>query len=98
MKTFVHMAAIAASLLVAGCSGMNREGERIFPQVSGLGAQLRSPSSAATGVVRIYDYRDGVQVQLSIDNLRPGVYRIAIHETGNCSSHNLFSAGTAWAP
>jgi len=77
---------------------MNREGERIFPTVTGLGAQLRSPSSAATGVVRIYDYRDGVQVQLSINNLLPGAYRIAIHENGNCRSPNLFSAGPAWAP
>jgi Cu/Zn superoxide dismutase len=97
MKTFVRMAAIAVSLLAAACGG-NLDGERVFAQVSGLGAQLRSPSSAATGVVRIYDNRDGVQVQLSIDNLLPGAYRIAIHQNPNCSSPNLFSAGPAWAP
>jgi Cu/Zn superoxide dismutase len=98
MKTFVPVGAFIASLLLAACGGTNKEGLTMFPQVAGLGAQLRSPSSAATGVVRIYDYRDGVQVQLSVNNLFPGLYRIAIHEKGNCSSPNLFSAGPPWAP
>ena len=98
MKTFVRMGALAASLVVAACGGANKEGLQFFPQVTGLGAQLRSTSSAATGVVHIYDYRDGVQVQLSVSNLYPGQYRIAIHERGNCSSGNLFSAGPPWAP
>ena len=99
MKTLVRAAAVAAaSVLVASCAGFKQEVDSMFPGGNGLGAQLRSPVSAATGVVRVYDYRDGVQVQLSIDNLLPGQYRIAIHENGNCSSHNLFSAGSAWAP
>ena len=67
-------------------------------RVGGLVAQLRSPGSAATGVVRVYDYRDGVQMQVAVDNLIPGRYRVAFHETGNCRSANLFSAGPAWAP
>ena len=64
----------------------------------GLVAQLRSRVSAATGVVRIFNYRDGVVVQASIANLVPGTYRIALHEKGNCSSSNYFSTGPAWAP
>ena len=31
-------------------------------------------------------------------NLPPGAYRIAFHETPNCSSPNGFSAGAPWAP
>ena len=64
----------------------------------GLVAQLRGTGSAATGVVHIFDYRDGVVVQLSINNLMPATYRIALHDKGNCKSPNLFSAGSAWAP
>ena len=30
-----------------------------------------------------------------VTNLLPGTYRIAIHERGNCSSPNGFSAGPA---
>ena len=48
--------------------------------------------------MRIYDYRDGVNVQVAMDNMYPGQYRIALHENGNCSSPNLFSAGPPWAP
>lgn len=33
-----------------------------------------------------------------VTNLFPGSYRLALHERGNCSSPNLFSAGPAWAP
>jgi Cu/Zn superoxide dismutase len=64
----------------------------------GLVAQLRGTGSAATGVVHIFDYRDGVVVQLAVANLLPGTYRIALHDGGNCKSPNLFSAGSAWAP
>jgi Cu/Zn superoxide dismutase len=72
--------------------------DAMFPQGAGLVAQLRSPSSAATGTVHIYEFRDGIQVQLTINNLYPGEYQIAFHERGNCSSPNLFSAGAPWAP
>ncbi|MCC6869638.1 MAG: superoxide dismutase family protein [Burkholderiales bacterium] len=64
----------------------------------GLVARMQSRSSAVTGAVRVFDYRDGVQVQLAVSNLIPGSYRLALHERGNCSSPNLFSAGAAWAP
>lgn len=70
----------------------------MFPEGGGLVARMRSPNSAVTGTVRIYDFRNGVQVQLSVTNMYPGSYRVAIHERGNCSSPNLFSAGGAWAP
>lgn len=89
---------LAACLLVGACTGMKRQMDADFPEGAGLVAQLRSPSSAASGAVHVYDSRNGVQVQLAINNLYPGEYRIAIHERGNCTSPNLFSAGAAWAP
>ena len=67
-------------------------------RAGGLVAELGSPSSSVTGVVHVYDTRDGVQVQLSINNLYPGQYRIAFHANPNCRSPNLFSAGPPWAP
>ena len=93
---------IAAALAGAGCgssSSSSKQGlDSLLPQVGGVTAQLRSPSSAATGVVHIFDRKDGIQVQLFISNLQPGAHRIAFHEFANCRSPNLFSAGKAWAP
>jgi Cu/Zn superoxide dismutase len=88
-----------AAVLLAGCSSsMKEEMSSVFPDNAGLVARLRSPSSAATGTVRVADFRDGVSVQIVISNLIPGQYRVSLHETGNCSSFNLFSAGPPWAP
>jgi Cu/Zn superoxide dismutase len=93
MKRFTHwIVSFALAALVVGCAGKDNE------PPGGLVAQLGGPSSAAKGAVHIFDYRDGIQVQLSMSNLLPGAYRIAIHEVGNCKSPNLFSAGPAWAP
>lgn len=97
MRNIALLAGVAAVLVGCG-SQANREGMNVLPPVSGVHAQLRSPGTAATGVVHVFDYKDGVQVQLSIANLTPGVHRIAFHERANCTSPNLFSAGKAWAP
>jgi Cu/Zn superoxide dismutase len=86
-----------ASLASCGSSGKS-DPDALRARVGGLVANLRSPSSAATGSVRVYDARAGVQVQLAINNLFPGQYRIAFHESPNCRSPNLFSAGPPWAP
>jgi Cu/Zn superoxide dismutase len=82
---------MALTMVIAGCQSMQERN-------AGLVAQLHGSTSAVNGVVYVYDYRDGVQVQLAISNLLPGTYRIALHERGNCKSPNLFSAGSAWAP
>ena len=90
---------VAAAVSLAGCQSLKETGNELFPPGAGLVAQLRGAGgSAAAGVVYVFNARDGVQVQLSISNLLPGTYRIALHEGGNCRSPNLFSAGPAWAP
>lgn len=83
---------------LGGCASLKEEADAIFGRGPGLEAALKGTGSAATGTVRIVDFRDGVAVQVSIYNMLPGTYRIALHERGNCSSPNLFSAGPAWAP
>lgn len=90
-------AAIAVAFaLLAGCAGGRNEDAP--PRPGGLAAQLRSTSSAAVGVARVFEARNGVTIQLFISNMVPGTYRVALHERGNCSSPNLYSAGPAWAP
>lgn len=90
------------ALLVAGCGSVGSGGlsglQNYNELDGGLVARLASRSSAITGTVRVFDYRDGVQVQLAATNLIPGSYRLALHERGNCTSPNMFSAGPAWAP
>jgi len=91
-------AAVFALASLASCASTKQEADAMRARVGGLVAQLRSSATAVTGVARAYDYRDGVQIQVAVDNLIPGRYRVAIHENGNCRSPNLFSAGPAWAP
>lgn len=99
MTRVARFAACALALVtLASCQGASRDPEALRARVGGLVAHLRSSASAATGTVRVYDFREGVQVQLAINNLFPGQYRIAFHETPNCRSPNLFSAGPPWAP
>ena len=95
--------ACALALVLAGCGSsgdlQGLKGIGAYEERDGgLVARMHSRSSAVTGTVRVYDDRDGVQVQLAVTNLFPGAYRLALHERGNCSSPNLFSAGSAWAP
>jgi len=92
---FVMLAALVA---ISGCASVKDEADAIFGRGIGLEAALRGTGSAAKGTVRVVDFRDGVALQMQLYNALPGTYRIALHERGNCSSPNLFSAGPAWAP
>ena len=98
MKPVIRIACLVALATLASCASTRNESDALRARAGGLVAQLRSSSSAVTGVARAYDFRDGVQLQVAVDNLVPGRYRVAIHENGNCRSPNLFSAGPAWAP
>jgi Cu/Zn superoxide dismutase len=90
---------LALGAACAGCSSGKQQGlDALVPEVGGLVAQVGSRSSAIKGVVHVYDYKDGVQVQLQASNLIPGTYVLAFHERANCGSPNLFSAGDPWAP
>jgi Cu/Zn superoxide dismutase len=61
-------------------------------------AVLKGLGSAVLGKVIVVDRGDGVSLMFSAQNMPVGQYRIALHENGNCSSPNGFSAGPPWAP
>ena len=85
MSLLARLASCVIALAsLTSCSSASRESQAPRIGAGGLVAQLRSPNSAVTGSVRV--------------NLYPGQYRIALHETPNCRSPNLFSAGPPWAP
>ena len=106
MKRIARPLVIAAAVLsaiLAGCgSGGGMSGLRGLDayetREGGLVARMSSRSSAVSGTVRVFNYRDGVQVQMAVTNLFPGSYRLTLMERGNCTSPNLFSTGSAWAP
>lgn len=54
--------------------------------------------SAAQGTLKMVERNGALTVVGAVNNLMPGVYRFAVHERGNCSSPNGFSAGRPWAP
>ncbi len=93
--------AVIASLALAGCSTMDAMSTSAKGSGKGVQAVMKRPGAASdTGAadVRFADRGDGVLMTVSVTNLLPGVYRLAIHETPNCTSPNLFSAGPVWAP
>lgn len=83
---------------LGACAGKKEAPRGIEPAGAGLEARLRGTGSTATGVVRVFDSRDGVSFQMELGDVPTGTYRVALHEKGNCRSPNLFSAGPAWAP
>jgi Cu/Zn superoxide dismutase len=100
------VAATVAAMLVAACSGVNirmahdkDEDAKSDATDYGQVASLQSiGGSAIFGKIRVIDRGDGASVLVSMMNVPPGPYRIAIQETPNCSSPNGFAAGRAWAP
>ena len=68
-------------------------------EVPGVEARLRALGSSANGVVRVRESGELFVVQVSLAGLKPGAtYRVVLHENGNCSSPNGFSAGATWSP
>jgi Cu/Zn superoxide dismutase len=95
---------LIVSSLAAGCS-MLRGGDKAHPAAAKdappaagqVAVLVPIGGSAISGKVRVIDRGDGVAVLISAINV-PRDFRIAFHETPNCSSPNGFSAGPAWAP
>ena len=54
--------------------------------------------SPAKGFINVQRRAGGVTLVVNLNDVGPGVYRVAFHTTGNCSSRNGFSAGPPWAP
>jgi Cu/Zn superoxide dismutase len=98
------LACAAATAMLAGCNVHMRSFTETAPAEPApvdatQQAVLRSiGGSALAGKIRVVDRGDGASVLVSLINVPQGPYRIAFHETPNCSSPNGFSAGPPWAP
>lgn len=106
-RSLHRLVGVVIASSVAACSGVNfhfgspRESEPPRGRVTGYGeeATLRAiGGSSVFGKIRVVDRGDNATLLVSLMNMPPGPYRVAIAETPNCSSPNGFSAGPAWAP
>lgn len=81
------------ALFLAACSTPG--GVEIFPEGASQEAPMRGIGGVATsGSVVVSPLKDGVLMRVSLVNLPVGkAYRTVIHEEGNCSSPNGYSAG-----
>lgn len=90
------------ALVVAGCSSFRGGAAPEEPATQpdyGQVATLRAVNGSVTfGKIRVIDRGDGASVLVSIMNVPPGTFRLAFHQTPNCTSPNAFSAGPPWAP
>jgi superoxide dismutase, Cu-Zn family len=95
----IRASALALACALAGCSTYDKVKDSAVGAGGGVQAVMQPVRGMAGQMdVRFVDRGDGAYVSVFATNLLPGVYRLAIHETGNCSSPNLFSAGPPWAP
>ncbi len=99
LALFARSVFVASLLPVFAACGTAKQAANVdLESGPGVTARLRGVGSAATGMVQIVGRGDGIALTLDMANLPPGPYRLAFHDKGNCSSPNLFSAGSAWAP
>ena len=102
-----HRAAAAgivasAALALAACQSTatgqleQPKGAQAVPGVEAV--LIPKNGSAAQGDAKFTQSGDRLVVLVSLNNLVSGPYRVVIHERGNCSSPNAFSAGRAWTP
>ena len=92
-----------AAVAVGGCQSPKDPGASPAAALPGGGRNVEAKlaaigGSAANGSAVLRDVSGGVNIALFLGSLGPGEYRVAIHENGNCSSRNGFSAGPPWAP
>jgi Cu-Zn family superoxide dismutase len=91
--------ALAAALAACQTSGGSAAPEAAPRTVPGVEAPL-SPSNGAAGQgsARLVVRGDDLLLLVTVNSMVQGPYRVSIHERGNCSSPNAFSAGAPWAP
>lgn len=95
------VAAIMLVLAVAGCQSTKDAGTAApgSTRRGDAGGLLVALGGAAIDGSVVFEQRDnGVAMLVHMTGGAPGVYRVALHTTGNCSSRNGFSAGAPWAP
>lgn len=89
-------AALALAVALAGCEATKNV---IDSRAAGLGGRIVAlGGSPAKGFIIVKRREGGVTVIVNLNDVRPDVYRVVFHTTGNCKSRNGFSAGPPWAP
>jgi Cu-Zn family superoxide dismutase len=84
---------------LGGCDSMRTTDDRLTFSGRVIGAQLVPKGGSAIKGRVIFERRQGgVTMMAQVHGALTGVYRVAIHANGNCSSPNAFSAGPPWAP
>jgi Cu/Zn superoxide dismutase len=92
-------AAAVVLLLAAGLTSCDATKTIMESRAPGLGGKIVPlGGSAAKGFIVIKRRTDGVTLIVNLNDVRPGIYRVVFHATGNCKSPNGFSAGPPWAP
>ena len=92
----IALAAALAACQTPGGSASPEAGRRPVPGVEAMLAP--SNGAAGQGNARLVVRGDDLVLLVSVNSLVQGPYRVSIHERGNCSSPNAFSAGAPWAP
>lgn len=95
--------ALAGVLALTACGTANepmglpaQEKRAPAPGVEAVFSQVNA--SGMNGTARFVDRGGVTHVFIVVNNGPPSPFSIAIHERGNCSSPNAFSAGQPWAP
>jgi len=92
----IALAATLAACQTSGGSAPQEAGRRPVPGVEA--ALAPSNGAAGQGTARLVVRGDDLVLLVSVNSVVQGPYRVSIHERGNCSSPNAFSAGAPWAP
>jgi Cu/Zn superoxide dismutase len=87
---------VALAVTLAACQSKDPVPEG--GSIVGLVAWLRPVGSSAAGSARVIDRGDGVLLTVSVTNLMPGSYRLALHDRGRCNTPYARGVGPAWAP
>ena len=90
MKTWLAVPAIALGLVAATAA---RAGEPTRAT-----AELQNAKGVRVGEATLVGKRNGVLIQIEIDNLEPGTYGLHIHEKGSCRGPAFKSAGEHFNP
>ena len=95
---------LAAALVLCGCqSTKEAPADAATPALPASGGNVEAKlvgtgGSVASGSAVLHEVRGGVDIAIWLGSVGPGQFRVAVHETGNCSSRNGFAAGPPWAP
>ena len=87
------------AMAVGGCQTAGTYDAPLVKNSNVLGGRIVAlGGSPAKGFINVQRRAGGVTLIVNLNDVGPGVYRVAFHTNGNCSSRNGFSAGPPWAP